>query len=139
MTPRVSSTTSSWRPKPSGTALRARCIEAACDWFRSVGAPRVVLWTAEKNEGGAAALRASRVPPDDDRDDQRASRALKMRNWNASGKHRGVRRSVAAVVVTCGLAVVASIEGAQRGISFKPVKHSQIDVRFAPGCSRGRV
>jgi len=51
-----------------------------------------------------------------------------MRKWNASGRHRGVRRSVAAVVVTCGLAVVASIEGAQRGISFKPVKHSQIDV-----------
>ena len=24
-------------------------IEAACDWFRSIGAPRVVLWTAEKN------------------------------------------------------------------------------------------
>ena len=39
-----------------------------------------------------------------------------------------VRRSVAAVVVTCGLAVVASLEGAQRGISFKPFKHSQIDV-----------
>src|SRR5436189_3679705 len=39
-----------------------------------------------------------------------------------------VRRSVAVVVVTCGLAVVASLEGAQRGISFKPVKHSQIDV-----------
>jgi hypothetical protein len=38
-----------------------------------------------------------------------------------------VRRSVAAVVVTCGLAVVASLEGAQRGISFKPFKHSQID------------
>ena len=51
-----------------------------------------------------------------------------MRKWNASGKHRRVRRSVAAVVVTCGLAVVASLEGAQRGISFKPVKHSQIDV-----------
>jgi hypothetical protein len=51
-----------------------------------------------------------------------------MRNWNVSGKHRRVRRSVAAVVVTCGLAVVASLEGAQRGIPLKPVKHSQIDV-----------
>jgi hypothetical protein len=54
-----------------------------------------------------------------------------MRNWNAFGKHRGVRRSLAAVVVTCGLAVVASLEGAQRGIAFKPVKHSQIDVNSA--------
>ena len=26
-------------------------IDAACEWFRSVGAPRVVLSTAEKNEG----------------------------------------------------------------------------------------
>jgi hypothetical protein len=51
-----------------------------------------------------------------------------MRNWNASGRHRRVRRFSAAVVVTCGLAVVASLEGAQRGIPFKPVKHSQIDV-----------
>ena len=51
-----------------------------------------------------------------------------MRNWNASGRRRRVRRSVAAVVVTCGLAVVASLEGAQRGIPFKPIKHSQIDV-----------
>jgi Domain of unknown function (DUF4159) len=51
-----------------------------------------------------------------------------MGNWNASGRRRRVRRSVAAVVVTCGLAVVASLEGAQRGISSKPVKHSQIDV-----------
>lgn len=26
-------------------------VDAACEWLRSVGAPRVVLWTAEKNEG----------------------------------------------------------------------------------------
>jgi GNAT superfamily N-acetyltransferase len=26
-------------------------IEKACEWLRSIGAPRVVLWTAEKNEG----------------------------------------------------------------------------------------
>lgn len=26
-------------------------VDAACEWFRSVGAPRVVLWTAEKNDG----------------------------------------------------------------------------------------
>lgn len=38
-----------------------------------------------------------------------------------------MRTSVAAVVVTCGLAVVASLEGAQRGIPFKPFAHSPID------------
>ena len=26
-------------------------VEAACEWLRSIGAPRVVLWTAEKNDG----------------------------------------------------------------------------------------
>ena len=26
-------------------------IETACEWLRSIGAPRVVLWTADKNEG----------------------------------------------------------------------------------------
>jgi ribosomal protein S18 acetylase RimI-like enzyme len=26
-------------------------IEKACEWLRSIGAPRVVLWTAEKNDG----------------------------------------------------------------------------------------
>ena len=33
----------------AGTA--SALIEKACEWFRSIGAPRVVLWTAEKNEG----------------------------------------------------------------------------------------
>jgi GNAT superfamily N-acetyltransferase len=26
-------------------------IEKACEWLRSIGAPRVILWTAEKNDG----------------------------------------------------------------------------------------
>jgi ribosomal protein S18 acetylase RimI-like enzyme len=26
-------------------------VDAACEWLRSAGAPRVVLWTAEKNDG----------------------------------------------------------------------------------------
>ena len=38
----------------SGEAQRSgvasALVEAACDWLRSVGAPRVVLWTAEKND-----------------------------------------------------------------------------------------
>jgi len=48
--------------------------------------------------------------------------------WNTSRRHRSVRRAVAALVVICGLAIVASIEGAQLGIPFKPAKHSQNDV-----------
>jgi ribosomal protein S18 acetylase RimI-like enzyme len=31
--------------------LASALIEAACDWLRSIGAPRVILWTADKNEG----------------------------------------------------------------------------------------
>jgi len=38
----------------SGEAQRggvaSALVESACDWFRSIGAPRVVLWTAEKND-----------------------------------------------------------------------------------------
>ena len=38
----------------SGEAQRSgvasALVESACDWLRSVGAPRVVLWTAEKND-----------------------------------------------------------------------------------------
>jgi ribosomal protein S18 acetylase RimI-like enzyme len=30
--------------------LASALIEAACEWLRSIGAPRVVLWTADKNE-----------------------------------------------------------------------------------------
>jgi ribosomal protein S18 acetylase RimI-like enzyme len=38
-------------PEAQRHGVASALIEAACDWFRSVGAPRVVLWTAEKNEG----------------------------------------------------------------------------------------
>jgi ribosomal protein S18 acetylase RimI-like enzyme len=37
-------------PEAQRHGVASALIEAACDWFRSVGAPRVVLWTAEKNE-----------------------------------------------------------------------------------------
>lgn len=38
-------------PAAQRHGIASALIEAACAWFRSVGAPRVVLWTAEKNEG----------------------------------------------------------------------------------------
>ena len=38
-------------PGSRGRGVATALIEAACDWFRSLGAPRVVLWTAEKNAG----------------------------------------------------------------------------------------
>jgi GNAT superfamily N-acetyltransferase len=38
-------------PEAQRHGVAAALIDAACQWFRSVGAPRVVLWTAEKNEG----------------------------------------------------------------------------------------
>jgi GNAT superfamily N-acetyltransferase len=31
--------------------IASALIEKACEWLRSIGAPRVVLWTAEKNDG----------------------------------------------------------------------------------------
>ena len=31
--------------------IASTLIDKACEWLRSIGAPRVVLWTAEKNEG----------------------------------------------------------------------------------------
>jgi len=37
-------------PEAQRHGVASALIEAACDWFRSIGAPRVVLWTAEKNE-----------------------------------------------------------------------------------------
>ena len=37
-------------PEAQRHGVASALIEAACDWFRSLGAPRVVLWTAEKNE-----------------------------------------------------------------------------------------
>lgn len=32
------------------TGVASALVEAACEWLRSIGAPRVVLWTAEKND-----------------------------------------------------------------------------------------
>ena len=37
-------------PEAQRHGVASALIDAACDWFRSIGAPRVVLWTAEKNE-----------------------------------------------------------------------------------------
>ena len=37
-------------PEAQRHGVASTLIDAACDWFRSIGAPRVVLWTAEKNE-----------------------------------------------------------------------------------------
>jgi ribosomal protein S18 acetylase RimI-like enzyme len=38
-------------PEGRRHGVASRLIEAACDWLRSIGAPRVVLWTASKNDG----------------------------------------------------------------------------------------
>ena len=38
-------------PEARRHGVASALVDAACDWFRAVGAPRVVLWTAEKNEG----------------------------------------------------------------------------------------
>jgi GNAT superfamily N-acetyltransferase len=37
-------------PEAQRTGVASSLVESACEWLRSVGAPRVVLWTAEKNE-----------------------------------------------------------------------------------------
>ena len=37
-------------PEAQRAGVASALVEAACDWCRSVGAPRVVLWTAEKND-----------------------------------------------------------------------------------------
>ena len=37
-------------PEAQRLGIASALVESACDWFRSVGAPRVVLWTAEKND-----------------------------------------------------------------------------------------
>ena len=38
-------------PEAQRHGVAAALIEAACEWLRTIGAPRVVLGTAEKNEG----------------------------------------------------------------------------------------
>ena len=37
-------------PEAQRHGVASALIDAACEWFRSIGAPRVVLWTAEKND-----------------------------------------------------------------------------------------
>jgi len=37
-------------PEAQRRGIAHALLEAACDWFRSVGMPRVILWTAEKND-----------------------------------------------------------------------------------------
>ena len=38
-------------PEGRRQGVASALVETACDWLRSIGAPRVVLWTAEKNDG----------------------------------------------------------------------------------------
>jgi ribosomal protein S18 acetylase RimI-like enzyme len=38
-------------PEAQRHGVARALVDAACEWLRSVGAPRVVLWTAQKNEG----------------------------------------------------------------------------------------
>ena len=38
-------------PEAQRHGVARALVDAACEWLRSIGAPRVVLWTAEKNEG----------------------------------------------------------------------------------------
>ena len=38
-------------PEAQRHGVASALIETACEWFRSLGAPRVVLWTADKNQG----------------------------------------------------------------------------------------
>ena len=38
-------------PEARRTGVASALINAACDWLRSIGAPRVILGTAEKNDG----------------------------------------------------------------------------------------
>ena len=37
-------------PEAQRTGVASALVESACEWLRSIGAPRVVLWTAQKNE-----------------------------------------------------------------------------------------
>ena len=36
-------------PEAQRSGVASALVESACEWLRSIGAPRVVLWTAEKN------------------------------------------------------------------------------------------
>jgi GNAT superfamily N-acetyltransferase len=37
-------------PEARRTGVASALVESACGWLRSIGAPRVMLWTAEKND-----------------------------------------------------------------------------------------
>ena len=37
-------------PEAQRTGVASSLVESACEWLRAMGAPRVVLWTAEKND-----------------------------------------------------------------------------------------
>jgi ribosomal protein S18 acetylase RimI-like enzyme len=37
-------------PEAQRTGVARALVESACQWLRSIGAPRVMLWTAEKND-----------------------------------------------------------------------------------------
>jgi GNAT superfamily N-acetyltransferase len=37
-------------PEAQRTGVASALVEAASEWLRSIGAPRVMLWTAEKND-----------------------------------------------------------------------------------------
>src|SRR2546423_3967238 len=37
-------------PEAQRQGIARALVDAACDWFRLIGMPRVILWTAEKNE-----------------------------------------------------------------------------------------
>ena len=37
-------------PEAQRTGVASALVESACEWLRAMGAPRVVLWTAEKND-----------------------------------------------------------------------------------------
>ena len=37
-------------PEAQRLGVASALVDAACEWFKTQGAPRVVLWSAEKNE-----------------------------------------------------------------------------------------
>ena len=52
MTRPASSTTSSSSPAHRDSGAGSQLLDAAIEWLRGRGMPRVMLWTAEQNTGG---------------------------------------------------------------------------------------
>ena len=52
-----------------GAGAGSALIDAAIAWLRDRGAPRVMLWTAERNDGAQRLFLAARLPAHDDRND----------------------------------------------------------------------